>query len=122
MISTAQATQYLDEILGVAAPSFVVASVVEEVEGAEPAMDAAGYSDSKKVLVQCMAVAIKACAGGARRIQSQGAPSGASRSFKNDDKALSLMRRELAALDTAGTVTALVGPDPAGGTMFMVVC
>lgn len=122
MITSAQATQYLAEMLGVSAPSFIVDAAVAEIATAEPAMTAAGYSATKQILVQSMAVAIKACAGGARRIQSQGAPSGASRSFKNDDKALTLMRRELAALDTAGTVAALIGPDPSTSTMFMVVC
>lgn len=122
MITSAQAQQYLDQALGVSVPSFIVDAAVAEVAAAEAAMDAAGYSATKKVLVQSMAVAIKSSAGGARRIQSQGAPSGASRSFKNDDKALTLMRRELAALDTAGTVTAIVGPDPASNTLFMVVC
>ena len=28
----------------------------------------------------------------------------------------------MAALDTAGTVSALVGPDPAGATLFLVTC
>jgi hypothetical protein len=122
VIDSTQATQYLDQALGVSVPQFVVAAAVAEVAVAEPAMIAAGYSASKRVLVQSMAVAIKACAGGARRISSQTAPSGAARSFKNDDTALTLMRRELAALDTAGTVTLIVGSDPATNTLFMVVC
>lgn len=122
MITSAQARQYLDQALGIAVPDFIVDAAVAEVATAEAAMVAAGYSATKQVLVQSMAVAIKASAGGARRIQSQGAPSGASRSFKNDDKALTLMRKELAAQDTAGTVTAIVGPDPASNTLFMVVC
>lgn len=122
MITSAQARQYLDQALGIAVPDFIVDAAVAEVAAAETAMDAASYSATKKVLVQSMAVAIKASAGSARRIQSQGAPSGASRSFKNIDNALTLMRRELAALDTAGTVAAIVGADPASNTLFMVVC
>lgn len=121
MITSAQASQYLAEMLGVSAPSFIVDAVVAEVATAEPAMVAAGYSASMQVMVQSMAVAIKACAGGARRLQSQGAPSGASRSFKNDDKALTLMRRELAALDNASTVADLVGSDPSGAAFMFVV-
>ena len=122
MITSAQATQYLAEMLGVSAPSFIVDAAVAEIATAEAAMVSAGYSATKQVLVQSMAVAIKSCAGGARRIQSQGAPSGASRSFKNDDKAMTIMRRELASLDTAGIVSSLIGPDPSTSTMFMVVC
>ena len=122
MITSAQARQYLDQALGISVPDFIVDAAVTEVATAEPAMVAAGYSATKQVLVQSMAVAIKASAGSARRIKSQAAPSGASRSFDNTDKALTLLRRELAALDTAGTVTDIVGPDPASHTLFMVVC
>lgn len=122
MITSAQARQYLDQALGITVPDFIVDAAVAEIAAGEPAMTAAGYSSTKKVLVQSMAVAIKASAGSARRIQSQGGASGASRSFTNVDNALTLMRRELAALDTAGTVAALIGPDPASNTVFMVVC
>lgn len=121
MISTSQALEYLDQALGVALPDFLVAAAVETVEACEPAMASAGYSEATQVRIQCMAVALIAAAGAPRRIQSQGAPSGASRSFKNTDTALSALRRSLVALDTAGTVTAAVGPDPAAGTMFMVI-
>lgn len=122
MISTTQAQQYLDEVLGIKVPSFLLSAAVEKVEAAEPAMLDAGYSDADQVLIQSMAVALVAAAGDPRRISSQGAASGVSRSFKNSEDALSRMRRSLAALDTAGTVTAIVGPDPAGATLFAVVC
>jgi hypothetical protein len=122
VITSAQAAQYLDQSLGITLPGFVVDAAVAEVATAEAAMVTAGYSATKQVLVQSMAVALVAAAGAPRRLGSQAAPSGASRSFKNDDKALSQLRRSLTALDTAGTVTALVGPDPAAATYFAVVC
>ncbi len=121
MITTTQASQYLDSALGVSVPSFIVAAAVEAVEAFEPAMIDAGYSESTQILVQSYAVAIISAGGAPRRIQSQGAPSGASRSFKNFDAALSALRRLLLALDTAGIVTDLVGPDPEAPTLFMVV-
>jgi len=122
VISTAQAQQYLDQALGVGMPAFVVAAACEQVESVEPAMIDADYSEAKQTLVQCMAVALIAAAGDPRRISSQGAPSGASRSFKYSDSDLSALRRSLLALDTAGTVAAIVGPDPAAATLLMVVC
>lgn len=122
MITVAQAQQYLDQALGITVPSFLVSAAVEKVESAETAMQDAGYSEPDMVLIQSMAVALIAAGGSPRRINSQGAASGASRSFKNDDGALSALRRSLAALDTAGTVSALVGPDPVTGTMFLVTC
>ena len=121
MISAAQAQQYLDQSLGISLPPFLLAAAVEEVEAVEPAMIEAGYSESVQIRIQCMAVALIAAAGAPRRINSQSAPSGASRSFKNADNALTSMRRALAALDTAGTVAAIVGPDPTVGTLLMVV-
>ncbi|MDT7834967.1 DUF7370 family protein [Aquabacterium sp. OR-4] len=121
MITAEQAAEYLDASLGVTLPSFIVQAAVEEVAPLEVAMVAAGYSATRCTLVQSMAVAILAAAGDPKRLQSQGAPSGASRSFKHSDKALSALRRSLAAQDTAGITTALIGPDPAAGTLLMVV-
>ncbi len=121
MITSAQATEYLDQALGVSVPSFIVDAAVAKVATAEAAMTEAGYSAADQALIQAMAVAIIAAAGDPRRIASQGAPSGASRSFRNRDGDLSALRRSLAALDTAGTVTDLIGTDPSAATMFMIV-
>lgn len=117
MITSAQATQYLDQALGVGVPSFLVDAAVAKVS----TVDLSAYSDYDQTMLQCMAVAIIAAAGSPRRIGNQGAASGASRGFKYNDKDLSALRRSLATLDTAGTLTALVGPDPAAVSMFMVV-
>lgn len=121
MITAEQAAEYLDASLGVTLPAFIVQAAVDEVAALESAMTTAGYSATKRTLVQSMAVAILAAAGDPRRLQSQGAPSGASRSFKNSDKALTALRRSLAAQDTAGITAALIGPDPSAGTLLMVV-
>lgn len=122
MISILQAQQYLDMALGIGMPRFLVSAAVDEVEACEPAMIDAGYSDGTQVLIQSMAVALVAAKGDPRRVSSQGAPSGASRSFKYRDSDLTALRRSLAALDTAGTVAAIVGPDPVNATMFLVTC
>jgi len=121
MITATQAQQYLDQALGVGVPGFIIQAAVDQIATAEQAMIEAGYTLANQVLIQTYAVAIIAAAGDPRRISSQGAPSGASRSFKNADGTLSALRRSLAALDTAGTVSTLVGPDPAAATLFMVV-
>ena len=121
MITTAQAAEYLDMALGISLPSFIVQAAVDKIAPAEAAMASAGYSSADQVLVQSMAVVIVAAAGAPRRIQSQGAPSGASRAFMNSADALAALRRQLAELDTAGTVTDLVGSDPTTGTYFAVI-
>lgn len=119
MITSTQAAQYLDQALGVSVPAFLVDAAVAKVATAEAAM--AAYSAHDAILMQCMAVAIIAAAGAPRRIGNQGAASGASRGFKYSDKDLSALRRSLVALDTAGILSALLGPDPAAASMFMVV-
>lgn len=121
MITSTQASQYLDQALGISLPSFVIDAAIAKVESAETAMAAAGYSEADQLLIQCIAVALIAAAGSPRRIQSQGAASGASRSFKSVDGDLSALRRSLLALDTRGVVADIVGPDPARGSLMMVV-
>lgn len=122
MISSTQAQQYLDQALGVGVPVFLIDAAVAKVATAEQAMIDAGYSAYDQIMVQCMAVALIAAAGDPRRLTSQHAPSGASRGFKYKDNDLSALRRTLAALDTAGTVADLIGPDPLNPAMMMVVC
>ena len=119
MITSTQATQYLDQALGVSVPSFVIDAAVAKVATAEAAM--AVYSAPDILLMQCMAVAIIAAAGAPRRVTTQHAASGAARGFKYHDKDLSAMRRALAALDTSGILIDLIGPDPSMSTLFMIV-
>ncbi len=121
MITSAQAVQYLDQALGISLPSFIVDAAIAKVQTAEAAMVSAGYSAPDQTLIQCMAVALIAAAGSPRRIQSQGAASGASRSFKNADGDIAALRKSLASLDSAGTVADIVGPDPSSPAVFMVV-
>jgi len=122
VITTQQAAEYLAALGFGLPPSFILQAAVDKVAPAEAAMVSAGYSAADQVLVQSMAVAIIASAGSPPKVQSQGAPSGASRSFKHDDQALTALRRDLAALDTAGTVAALITPDPSVGTFLAVIC
>ena len=121
MISAAQATQYLEQTLGIVVPAFIVSAAVEKVEGAESAMIDAGYDDATQTLVQSMAVALICAAGSPRRLTNKGAPSGASRGFRYSDGDLTALRRSLADLDTAGTVSTLAGSDPTAASLFMVV-
>lgn len=119
MITAAQATQYISDTVGASIPGFIVDAAVARVAVIEPDLIAA-YDASTVVMIEAMAVTIIACAGAPRRIQSQGAPSGASRSFTNDAKALSALRKSLSALDSARIAASLTGPDPAAASFFMV--
>ena len=119
MITAAQATQYIGDTIGASIPSFIVDAAVARVAEIEPDL-LATYDTSTAVMIEAMAVTILACAGAPRRIASQGAPSGASRSFTNDAKALSSLRKALNALDSDGITADLIGPDPAASSFFMV--
>lgn len=121
MITSAQATQYLDQMLGVGAPGFLIDAAISDVAAYEAALTAAGYTASTIVRIECMATAILVAAGDPKRTSSQGAASGASRSFKFKDGDLSILRRNLKSLDSSGVMEDLVGPDPVNTAFMMVV-
>jgi hypothetical protein len=117
MITAAEASAYLDSALGITVPDVFLNAAVSKVG----AVDVSQYSAVDQVMIQCLAVAIVASAGAPRRIASQGSPSGASRSFKNEENALSTLRKSLKALDTAGVMAGVVGPDPRNQAFIMAV-
>lgn len=119
MITAAQATQYIGDTIGASIPAFVVDAAVARIAVIDAALSAQ-YDAGTVMMIEAMAVTIVACAGSPRRIASQGATSGASRSFTNDSKALTALRRSLKALDSAGLTSGLVGADPAAASFFMV--
>ncbi len=121
MITSTQAAQYLDQVLGVGVPDFIVDAAVAKVATAEADMIAAGYSVYDQTMIQTIAVALICAAGDPRRVTNQHAPSGAARGFKYRDNDLSALRRSLAALDTAGTVSDLIGTDAINPALMMVV-
>lgn len=122
LITLAQAKQYLDFALSVTMPDFVVQAAIDKTSPYLPDLVTAGYSTTDQLMIQCMAVALIAVGGTPRRLTSQHAPSGASRGFKVSDRDLQALRRALAALDVAGILAAVVGPDPTANTLFMVTC
>ena len=121
MITSTQAQQYLDSVLGVSVPAFMLDAAVARVAAAEQAMADAGYDSHTQIMIQCMAVALVAAAGDPRRLSSQAAPSGASRGFKYKDGDLTALRRSLTDLDKSGTVAEIVGRDPAASAFMFVV-
>lgn len=125
MITSTQAAQYLDSVLGISVPAFLIALAIEKAESKEQALAQSGYTETDQTLIFLMTVALIAAAGDPRRLSSQGAPSGASRSFKYAGGDLAQLRAALSALDTKGIMADLVGPDPFAAVppnaMFMVV-
>lgn len=121
MISATQAAEYIEAQLGVRVPAFLLTAACARVETAEAAMLDAGYAEHDVTLMQAIAVALVAGGDSGRQLQSQAAPSGASRSFKYRSDDATRLRRQLQALDTANLLADIVGPDPAVQTAFLVV-
>lgn len=107
--------------LGYAIPDALLNPILCVVNKIIPCLDGAGYDDCTAKLILMYAAALMATSSGARRIKSQGAPSGASRSFDYGEDGVTWLRDSLARLDTSGCTGEL--PISAGNSvgMFMVV-
>lgn len=107
--------------LGYAIPDALLTPILCLVNKIIPCMVGAGYDDCTSKLILMYAAALMATSSGARRIKSQGAPSGASRSFDYGDDSITWLRESLAQLDTSGCTGEL--PISAGNSvgLFLVV-
>ena len=107
--------------LGYAIPDALLNPILCVVNKIIPCLDGAGYDECSSKLILMYAAALMATSSGARRIKSQGAPSGASRSFEYGDDSITWLRNSLAQLDTSGCTGEL--PISAGNSVgfFAVV-
>ncbi|MGX4980583.1 DUF7370 family protein [Enterobacter kobei] len=107
--------------LGYAIPDALLTPILCVVNKVIPCLEGAGYDDCTSQLILMYAAALMATSSGARRIKSQGAPSGASRSFEYGDDSITWLRDSLARLDTSDCTVEL--PISAGNSvgLFLVV-
>lgn len=108
--------------LGYSIPNSVLMPIICRVDSIDDCMDGAGYDDCTKELIKLYAAALMAASSGARKIKSQSAPSGASRSFEYGDDSITWLRDSLRAMDTEGCTDDL--PITAGSNdvgLFLVV-
>lgn len=119
-VSAADASGFLAE-LGYSIPTALLTPIICRVDSIDPCLDGFGYDDCAVQLIKFYAIGLLAISSGARRIASQHAPSGAARSFKYDDDAVTWLRDSLNALDVGGCTATLpiTAGDPVG--FFMVV-
>jgi hypothetical protein len=119
-ITAADVQQFLSE-LGYTIPSALLEPILCLVNKIIPCLEGAGYDDCTSKLIQMYAAALMATSSGARRIKSQGAPSGASRSFDYGDDSIKWLSDSLAKLDASGCTGEL--PISAGSSvgLFLVV-
>ena len=119
-ITPADVQQFLSE-LGYAIPGSLLDPILCLVNKIIPCLEGAGYDDCTSKLILMYAAALMATSSGARRIKSQGAPSGASRSFDYGEDSTVWLRESLEKLDTSGCTEEL--PISAGSSvgLFLVV-
>lgn len=107
--------------LGYAIPDALLTPILCLVNKIIPCLEGAGYDDCTSKLILMYAAALMAISSGARRIKSQGAPSGASRSFDYGEDSTVWLRESLVKLDTSECTGEL--PISAGNSvgLFLVV-
>jgi len=93
--------------LGFSLPDALLSLILEQANPTSECMDGAGYSDSLQKLLLIYAVSRLAALSGARKISSQSAPSGASRSFAYDSKGTDYLYKQIQAWDTNGCLGGL---------------
>ncbi|PBI79608.1 hypothetical protein A9993_07585 [Rahnella victoriana] len=93
--------------LGYSIPSSLLTPILCRVNSIIDCLDGAGYDDCTQTLIMMYAAALMSASSGARKIKSQSAPSGASRSFEYGDDSITWLRDSLAALDTSGCTSVL---------------
>ena len=119
MITAEQLNQFLSEY-GVSMPSIIADAIIEQLTTIAPCVDA-NYPPATANLIYVYAGAIMYGNTGTRQIKSQGAPSGASRSFDNMVNGFTQLRRTLSGIDTFGCTTGIIGADTKQNNFFAVV-
>lgn len=107
--------------LGYTIPDALLTPILCSVNKIDDCLDGAGYDECTQTLIKLYAASLMSASSGARRIKSQGTPSGASRSFEYGEDSTTWLRDSLSTLDTAGCTASL--PISAGANVgfFMVV-
>lgn len=107
--------------LGYAIPDALLTPVLCAVNKIDLCLDGAGYDECTQTLIKLYAASLMSASSGARRIKSQGSPSGGSRSFDYGEDGIANLRTALALADTSGCTSML--PISAGNSagFFMVV-
>ncbi|HHE3491193.1 TPA: DUF7370 family protein, partial [Pasteurella multocida] len=93
--------------LGYSVPNAVLSLIIERVEKKDSELNNAGYDDTTLSLIKLYSIALLVISQGGRKLSSQGAPSGASRSFTYDQDSFKRLKSLLANLDKSGVMNDL---------------
>lgn len=113
-VTADQVKTFLAE-LGYTIPDAILDPILCRVNSILDCLVAAGYDPCTQKLILMYAAALMAASSGARRIKSQGAPNGASRSFDYGEDSLTWLQKSMEKMDTAGCTKNL--PITTGGSV-----
>ncbi|CNI69118.1 Uncharacterised protein [Yersinia frederiksenii] len=106
--------------LGYTMPETTLKLLMGQVDKIDSCLIGAGYDEGIQQIIKLYAVVLLAASTGARRLKSQGAPNGASRSFEYGENGLRQLRASLKQMDTNGCTDSLpISISPVG--IFMAV-
>ncbi|MDW1107416.1 hypothetical protein P2N05_11200 [Mannheimia haemolytica] len=118
-IELSEARTTLDE-LGFTSPNSLLELYVQQTNTLDQALNKSGFSEETQKLIKLYLVAILAISSGARRIKSEGAPSGASRTFEYDPNALDNLKSAIRSIDPKGCAESLLPKDKVVGFFDVV--
>lgn len=118
-VTAEDVNQMLSE-LGYSVPSIVINAILKKVNSISDCLVAHNYSEADQLLILIYSACLLAQMQGARKIASQSAPGGASRSFTYDDKGFKSMYSLLKNLDVHGCTDCL-GISCSKKPLFLVV-
>lgn len=118
MITIEQAKEFLSGY-GVQVPEVLLQAIVDTVNGIEPCLDGytPAYTASQKLMIMLYAVGVLAMSAATRVVDSESAPSGASRGFHIYENALKSLKSSLAAMDKSGCTAEIIAA--AGGGAYL---
>jgi hypothetical protein len=119
-MTTTEAAAYLDQ-LGLSLPAPILAALVAKVESIDTCLGQ--YSTTDAELIKYYLTGLLAISSGGRRVQSQSAPSGASRSYSYGSlsEQMRQLKAALALLDTQGCTADLIPSEPGPQAAMYVV-
>lgn len=118
-ISYSDARSFLKE-MGYSPPKTLLERFIEQVDTLDTALDKSSYPEVTQELIKLYLIAVLAVSAGARRIKSEGAPSGASRSFDFGEDVIGNLKAAVRGLDTLGITSDLLPKEKTVG-FFNVV-
>lgn len=106
-------SDYLGE-MGFNPSEMMLSLYISQADSLDETLETAGYSVDTQKLIKLYLIAVLVISSGARRVNSESAPSGASHSFNYDGKALENLQKMIRQLDPQGVAEHLLQSENIG--------